>query len=226
MPSFADWLRTKVSAAADSENKPPTDVVEASHLPEIRATGYRHMYAHGMHFYIKDAEEEKITCDSAVAASISRRKSRREFLNSGEMEMMEYVGWIQEILELDYRSHCYIVLLYSWIPAKLEASNPKVVQDRYGYALANLQSPMTLGQNSFAFPTQCQQVFFSDDVEYSGLHGVDWKVVCGTTVRGRRGESDYERPEIDILNPGRAVDWEGLRLMHEGAILNDNTSGE
>jgi hypothetical protein len=122
-------------------------------LPKVRATGYCHMYAHGMHFHIRDVEEEKITCDSVIAASVWRR-TRRDFKESREMETVQYVGWIQEILELDYRSHCCIVLLCSWVSATLQASNPKVVRDKYGFVLANLQSPMRPGPNSFAFPTQ------------------------------------------------------------------------
>jgi hypothetical protein len=226
MPAFADWLRTEVSAVDESPFKPSADVLEASRLPEMLATGYRHMYAHGMHFRIKDAEEEKLICDSAIVASVSKRKTGRESLNAGEMETVEYVGWIHEIIELNYRSHCCIVLLCSWVPARMEASNSKVVRDRYGFAMVNLQSPMTLGPNSFAFPTQCQQVFFSDDVLYSGVHGGDWKVVCGTTVRGRRGDLDYERPEMQILNPGRDADWKGLRLVHASVSGNDSAFGE
>jgi hypothetical protein len=49
---------------------------------------------------------------------------------------------------------------------------------------------MSLGAKSFAFFGQCQQVFYADDVHCNGTHGGDWKVVCGTNVRGRRG--DYE----------------------------------
>jgi hypothetical protein len=95
MPAFVDWLRNEVSAAVESPFKPSADVVHASRLPKMRATGYRHMYVHRMHFRIKDAEEEKVACDSVVVASVSRRITKRELVNSGEMETMEYVGWIQ-----------------------------------------------------------------------------------------------------------------------------------
>jgi hypothetical protein len=38
-------------------------------------------------------------------------------------------------------------------------------------------------------------------------------VVCGTDMRGRRGDPDTERPEIEILNPKRDSDWEGLKIV-------------
>ena len=125
MPAFSEWLRVEISTAIDSTNKPSTDVMEASHLPKVRATGYCHMHAHGMHFHIRDAKEEKITCDSAIVASIWKSRIRRYFKESREMEMVHYVGWIHKILELDYRNHYYIVLLCSWVPATLQASNFK-----------------------------------------------------------------------------------------------------
>lgn len=102
------------------------DVKEAPKLLETIATAYCHMYAHGMHFQIRSAEEEKVTYDNAIASAMWRKKSRREFQNLGEIEAKEYVGWIEEILELNYCSHCCIVLIYSWVPATLDLTNNKV----------------------------------------------------------------------------------------------------
>jgi hypothetical protein len=72
---------------------------------------------------------------------------------------MEYAGWIEEILELNYRSHCCIVLLCSWIPAKVVPGNTKILQDKYGFAVGNFVRTMPPGLDSFAFSTQCKQVF-------------------------------------------------------------------
>jgi hypothetical protein len=50
--------------------KPTQEELEESTLPEKVATSYRAMYAHGMHLRIRSAEEEKVTCDSGVAAAV------------------------------------------------------------------------------------------------------------------------------------------------------------
>jgi hypothetical protein len=71
----------------------------------------------------------------------------------GELEGMKYVGWIEEILELDYKSHCCIVLLCSWIPAKVVPANMKMVKDKYGFAIGNFDRTMPPGPDSFTFPT-------------------------------------------------------------------------
>jgi hypothetical protein len=212
-PVFSDWLREVVAIASNSRNRPSVDVIEASKLPEIRATAYRAMYVNGMHLRIRTAEEEKVTCDSAIASAVWKRSRSVGADDGGTLDKMEYVGWVEEILELNYRSHCVIVLLCSWVSAKLDDPNSKVLRDRYGFSLANLHSANSEpGPNTFAFPTQCRQVFFSNDQNYSRVHGGDWKVVCSTDVRGRRGDWHSARPDIEILYAGRDSDFEGLHL--------------
>ena len=123
----------------------------------------------------------------------------------------EYVGWIEEILELNYRSHCCIVLLCSWIPGSLNIRNTKVERDRYGFVVGNFSRPMPAGPKSFAFPTQCQQVFFLNDENWNVERGGDWKVVCSIDVRGRHGNLEMYQPDIEMLALGKDEDFDGLR---------------
>jgi hypothetical protein len=203
----------EVGEVAEGPNEPDTDVMEASKLPEIVATAYHAMYTYGMHLRIKTTEEEKLCCHSAIAASVWRRNRAIEGFHSGSLESMEYVGWIEEILELNYRSHCCIVLLCSWIPTELHQANSKVVRDRYGFAVGNFQLTIPLGPHSFAFPTQCRQVFFSDDPTFNRNTGREWKVICNTDVRGHQGGASTMRVDIGFQNPGRDSDFEGLQVV-------------
>jgi hypothetical protein len=213
VPVFSKWLEEAVSLASESADKPLADVMEASKLPESRATAYRAMYTKGMHLRIRTAEEEKITCDNAVVSAVWKRSRSTDSNAGGTLDKMEYVGWVEEILELNYRTHCVIVLLCSWVSANLHDANAKVQRDIYGFALANMHSANSEpGPNTFAFPTQCRQVFFSDDKKFSRIHGGDWKVVCGTDVRGRRGDWHSARPDIELLDSGRDSDFPGLQV--------------
>jgi hypothetical protein len=137
LPAFAEWLRLEVARATDGDDKPSRDVIERSRLPEIVATAYHVMHAHGMHLRIYTAEEDKVTCGSAVASAVLRRGRSHEPFHQDFMETKQYVGWIQEILELNYRSYYCIVLVCSWIPVDLDETNTKVVKDKYGFALGN-----------------------------------------------------------------------------------------
>jgi hypothetical protein len=118
-PVFSDWLHEAVDAAWNSSTRPSQDVLEASKLSEIRATGYRAMYVNGMHLRIRTAEEEKVTCDSAIAAAVRKRRRGTDNYEGGIFDKMEYVGWVEEILELNYRSHYIIVLICSWVSTNL-----------------------------------------------------------------------------------------------------------
>ena len=90
-----------------------------------------------------------------------------------------------------------------------------IVRERYGFTIANFSRTLPLGLNSFAFPTHCEQVFFSYDLERTRIHGGEWKVVYGTEVRGRRTDTKMANTEIDILFFGRDAQFEGLRVMQE-----------
>jgi hypothetical protein len=70
LPIFVEWLRMEVGNEAHGPNKPAIDIIEVSKLLEIAATGYRAMYDHGMHLRIRTTEEEKVSCNSAIASSV------------------------------------------------------------------------------------------------------------------------------------------------------------
>ena len=163
LPEFAEWLKDEVEKANNSNEKPSLDVYNASRLPKTMAIGYRAMYAHGMHLRIRGAEEDKVTRDSGVAAAVWERRRSRNIECEDDLFTSEYVGWVEEIIELNYSSHCCVVLLCSWIPGAQNIPNAKVERDRYGFLVGNFNRPMHVGPKSFAFPTQCQQVFFSND---------------------------------------------------------------
>jgi len=93
----------------------------------------------------------------------------------------DYIGYIEEILELHCRNHCTTVLLCDWVKVSHDVRYPTIERDRYGFTIANFnRMDGEVHTDSFAFPLHCQQVFFSDDPHRRG-----WKVVCRTDVRER-----------------------------------------
>jgi hypothetical protein len=211
LPEFVDWLKEEVGRVMDSDDKPIEDVFQGSRLLERVAIGYRAMYAHGMHLRIREAEEDKVTHDSGIAAAVSEHIRSRDMDSEDEVDTFEHVGWVEEILELNYRNHYYIVLVCSWILGAQNIRHPKLERDSYGFVLGNSGTTMAVGPKSFAFPIQCQQVFFSNDEKWNEERGGDWKVISGTNVRGRHGNLDMYQLDIEMLALGRDVDFEGLR---------------
>ena len=211
--------------SANAESRPTKDIFEASRVPKSMATGYRAMYAKGMHIRVHDAEDDKLTSDSGVAASVWRRQREPE-LGRTFLSGKWYVGWVEEIIELNYRSHCVAVLACSWIPADLERSNRKVMKDEYGFGMGNFQRRLPLGKESFAFPMQCKQVFYSDDHVWNNEKGGDWKVIMGTEVRGRRLAEDEDAPDIPLLHPGQDTDHNGLQGPYDDESARSEEESE
>jgi hypothetical protein len=157
---------------------------------------------------VKNAEESITkTCDSGVATFFRRpcRSGRRD-ANVVDANL-EYIGQILEIVELNYGRHCTVLLVCDWVKANYRGRNATVRKDEWGFTLANFNTMVPFGYESFAFPIHCDQVFFSDVEDEPG-----WRVVLRTEVRGRRIDNNIED---EVVNPmfdmGADVDFEGLR---------------
>ncbi len=55
------------------------------------------------------------------------------------MTSFKYIGWIKEILELDYGQFQTIMLLCNWVVANYEGPNATIKRDGYGFTLANFK---------------------------------------------------------------------------------------
>jgi hypothetical protein len=137
LPKFSVWLSTAVAAPMESDRKPSIDQCKASKLPEQQATGYRAMYARGLHLRARLVEEEKVTCDNGITSFVFRAIRGRRVENGCHFEATEYIGWIEEIVELNYRSHCCVVLVCSWVQAYPAREGASIIRDRYGFTLGN-----------------------------------------------------------------------------------------
>jgi hypothetical protein len=55
------------------------------------------------------------------------------------MASLEYVGWIEEILELDYGMFQTIVFICNWVVENYGSSNAIVKCDEYAFILVNFE---------------------------------------------------------------------------------------
>ena len=100
-----------------------------------------------------------------------------------------------------------MVLVCDWVKANYRGRTATVKKDEWGFTLANFNTMVPFGYESFAFPIHCDQVFFSDEEDQPG-----WKVVLRTEVRGRRIDSEMEaEEEPEMFAMGSDADFAGLR---------------
>ena len=97
----------------------------------------------------------------------------------------------------------------------LQGNTATVKKDEWGFRIANFSRTLPFGRDSFAFPSQVEQVFFSDCVEAPG-----WKVLIQTEPRGRRVVAAGDDVDGGLLfRHGRDAEYPGLQVpddLHEG----------
>jgi hypothetical protein len=106
-----------------------------------------------MHLYYKSVEEHMNASDSGVVAAFDRVHRVSANDSSSLLRKEEYLGWVEEILELNYRDHCVVILACKWVKARTTSPNPTVVCDKYGFTLASIseRTVVGLGPECFAF---------------------------------------------------------------------------
>jgi hypothetical protein len=217
MQSFAEWLRIEIDARKEEGQDISEDVEDTSRPPSLQAQRFKSMYAYGYHYRVRSAEESITkTCDSGVAAFFRRPCRGGSRFNTVVEENVEYIGQILEIVELNYGRHCTVILVCDWVKANYRGRNVTVKKDEWGFTVANFNTMVPYGYESFAFPVHCDQVFFSDEEGEPG-----WKVVLRTEVRGRRVDSEMEEhDEIPMFAMGADSDFQGLRVPEEVPEIN------
>jgi hypothetical protein len=75
---------------------------------------------------------------------------------------LEYVRWVEEILELDYGTTCVIVFC-NWVKANYKGTRTTMKQDEYGFTLVNYSEMLPFSKDFFAFLIHVEQILFYDD---------------------------------------------------------------
>jgi len=223
LPDFSEWISEEVRREQQSGVAVSPMVVDSSRGPLEVAATYKSIYAYGNHFRVLSSERSLKTMDSGIAATF-RQTCRNGMRDVNQVEAdVEYVGHIEEILELNYRRHCVVVLVCDFVKANYRGENATIKKDKWGFTLANYnRRPGIVCRDSFVFPKHCEQVFYCNARESPG-----WKIVLRKEVRGKRVLPDnIEANEPELFRMGEDDDFEGLcpqREVGEGPSAAVNT---
>ena len=126
----------------------------------IKAIAYWSTYAYGSHIRVKSVKTNLVTMDSGFAAVFGTTcRSNVNDRNPIEVEV-EYIGYVEEILELNYGTTCVIVLLCNWVRGNHRGAGATMKHDDYGFTLVNFNHMLPISEDFFAFPIHIEQVFF------------------------------------------------------------------
>ena len=222
---FHIWFpKAVIRAIEDGTEEVPQDVKALMLPPSDQAKSYRSMYAFGNHIRVRSAEAQLTTMDSGVAATF--RQLCRAGLKDTNLKAaeLEYVGWVEEILSVDY-GHFEVVVLYcNWVVANMKGDGATMKRDDYGFTTVNFDRLIPYSAQSFAFLLHIKQVFFAPDVAKRG-----WEVVLRREPRGVRLFSKHQiTDEVQCISLGRTSDFPGLEatglyedLIPKTPILGD-----
>jgi hypothetical protein len=84
---------------------------------------------------------------------------------------LEYVGWIEEILELNYGVLNTIIFFCNRVKASYTRSNATIKGNEYDFTLVNFNSLIPIFNQFFVFPIHVEQVVFLADPKEKRVEG-------------------------------------------------------
>ena len=131
------WIERRLqNADVDLSNPTDMDQFLLSNKPAQRGTRYRRVLAFGNHFHVEDEHTIHLLSYNSGVASIFQQQSE-----NGEESIVNYVGVLRDILELDYGtlSRRIIVMRCDWVKAHDSQGNPTYMRDETGFLLVNFR---------------------------------------------------------------------------------------
>jgi hypothetical protein len=150
-PKSEEWIANLVNDAKEEGQDITVQESELSQLPHIWDMKFSGMWAYGIHLRVEEKDKGKANCDCVVSV---------EFLH--ETENKFYVGFIQEIIQVDYRENSPVFLKCNWVkPSTIE-------HGEYGFVCANTCQFLSNMDESYISPLQINHSFLIDDVGIPG----------------------------------------------------------
>jgi hypothetical protein len=96
------------------------------------------MYAYMNHIRVVNVEKHLTTCDSGIVATFEQTHVSRPNVQRLVIARLKYVGWVEEILELNYEVLKTIVLLCNWVKTNYNESSATIKRDKYNFTFIKL----------------------------------------------------------------------------------------
>jgi hypothetical protein len=173
---YRDWLQGAVELA--SKNNPISDDVwDLSRGPHERARFFSSMWSRGRHFRVASRDSMvRRTQDSYISS----------FFDMGQIHKVEFIGQVESIIQLDYRSLKQTLIRGQWYynNKTLTSESSTLIVDECGFNKVksrNFMRSNLLKDEPFVYPWDCNQVFVVSD-----RLKAHWKIVVDAEVRRTR----------------------------------------
>lgn len=169
------------------------------------------MYYHGRKFHIKKLDNTKKTCDSGISAvfEVTNISSRNDI--HPQQSENRYSDILDDILECDFNSFKLVLFIVKWYRLRLNQNNPNrtVIEHDSRFTMINTRSFEPVGDEPYALPSQCEQVFY-----FFISHKLSWSCVVRHDPRGRLIQYNVMEEE-DTEESEDEVNDDHERLLHK-----------
>jgi len=144
LPPFTTWIMASIVVAFNDRDTIDKDIVHMSMLLTLETMSYRAMYVYGNHIRVMSVKEHLTISDYGVMATFEQKCISGPNDQRPVLAKLEYVGWVEEILELNYGVLNTIFLLCNWMRTNYIRSSAIVKRDEYGFTLVNFSSLISI----------------------------------------------------------------------------------
>ena len=179
---------------------------------------HKAMWCNGRQFHVKQLDDNRKASDSGITAvfqvtNVSSRSDRhpRESEN-------RYYGFLDDIVECDFNSFKIVLFDVKWYRLRMNVRDDDrtVIQHDNGFPMVKT-SQFEAGKYRYVFPSQCEQVFYS---EVPGEN--EWSFAIRYDPRGRPVEYTVEEEDdIDQEEDDAVADEQEDAWTDEEDILED-----
>jgi hypothetical protein len=117
----------------------------------LKATAYRTMYAFKNHIHVCSVKKHLTTNDNCVVDIFEQECISRPNDLKPIFVKLEYVRWVDKILELNSSVLNIVVLFNNWVKIIYVGSSTTIKRDEYDYTLVNFKSLIPISNTSFVF---------------------------------------------------------------------------
>lgn len=216
------WMKRHVhSLNLDMTDPNEADTVLLSNGPTLKCLKYAKMKAYGNHWRVENEVGRSMTSyDCGVACFEANEQS----YGSGK----DYVGLLEDIFVPDYGCLKTPIIIFGcqWKKRTDNHNNSTYIRDSDGFLVVNFKHNLSRAVDPYVFPSQCTQVFFSDDDSHPP--GSQWKVVLRKEARGRRKMEEDDDifittnvqtagdvPSCTFVNPPNEPDLAGAIVLND-----------
>ena len=158
-PLFSAWLDDRVDSMLLANEVVSPELRNLSQLPKSIVAEYRTMWAFGNHFRVEDPlmGNQYLTYDSGVACVAATVCQASAADRRPAEATLQYVGILDNIIQLDYIVRQINVLACSWIKPNV-MGNPSMRQDSHKFTLIKHVAFQPANAEPYVMPAHVSQV--------------------------------------------------------------------